>query len=248
MKAGLNAGLHLSVLDGWWCEGYDGENGWAFGGEHEYESPEMQREHDSRSLYGLLEAEVTPLYYERDADGLPAGWLRRMKRTLATVPGVFNTWRMVEDYVRFAYADLGREAERLAANEFAAAREKTAHYARLKQAWEGVGIEDVSVTDLSRGSIGIGDVFEVHARVRLGDLEPDELAVELYVGPVNPSGELAEPVVIPLMRDGDVVDGVAEYSGAYLPSGAGSFLYGVRVLPVVDDFTEAAHLGLLRWA
>jgi len=248
MKACLNGGLHVSILDGWWCEGYDGENGWAFGGEHEYESPEMQGEHDSRSLYGLLEAEVVPLFHERDADGLPAGWLRRMKRTLATVPGVFNTDRMVEDYVRFAYADLGKEAQNLARDEFAAARQKTARYARFKQAWGGVGIEDVSVTDLSRGSIGIGDVFEVHARVRLGGLTPEELAVELYVGPVNPAGELAEPVVIPLMRDGDVTGGVAEYSGAYLPSGAGSFLYGVRILPVLDDFTEAAHLGLLRWA
>ncbi|MHC4492021.1 MAG: hypothetical protein ACYTDU_10390, partial [Planctomycetota bacterium] len=107
---------------------------------------------------------------------------------------------------------------------------------------------DLSVSDPSRGSIGVGEVFEVRARVKLGSLPPEAVAVELYVGPVGVAGELREPVVIPLLRDGDAQDGVAEYAGAFLPQGAGAFQYGVRVLPVVDSFHEAAHLGLVRWA
>ncbi|NJN14163.1 MAG: alpha-glucan family phosphorylase, partial [Planctomycetes bacterium] len=71
MKACLNGGIHLSVLDGWWCEGYDGANGWAIGGGREYENAEMQKEHDSRSLYGLLESEIVPLYYDRGKQGPP---------------------------------------------------------------------------------------------------------------------------------------------------------------------------------
>jgi alpha-glucan phosphorylase-like protein len=248
MKACLNGVLQVSILDGWWCEGHDGLNGWAFGEGREYENPEMQAEYDSRSLYTLLESRVVPLFFERDGDGLPRRWIERMKHTLATVPGRFNTHRMVGDYVRTAYAPLDAAVRELVADDYAGARERAAQYARLREAWRDVHIEDLSVSDPSRGSIGVGEVFEVRARVKLGSLPPEAVAVELYVGPVDVTGELRQPVVIPLLRDGDARDGVAEYAGAFLPQGAGAFQYGVRVLPVVDSFHEAAHLGLVRWA
>jgi phosphorylase/glycogen(starch) synthase len=248
MKACLNAGIHLSILDGWWCEGYDGDNGWAIGEGREYDNPEMQREHDSRSLYGLLETDIVPLFFHRDYEGLPRLWLERCRHTLATVPAVFNTNRMVSDYARFGYRPLGERLETVAADEYRGARERAARHARLKRDWEGLFIDKVSVTDLSQGQIGIGDVFEVRARVQPGSLSPEELSVELYIGPLDENGELKDPVVIPLLRDGVKDDGAAEYTGTYLPSGSGSFEYGVRVMPACETFEEAAHLGLVRWA
>jgi len=243
MKACLNGGLHFSVLDGWWCEGYDGANGWAIGEGREYSSPEMQAEHDSRSLYGLLETEIVPQFFDRDEWGRPAAWLDRVRRCIATIPPVFTTHRMVADYVRQGYAPLGERAQAVAADEYLVARRIADRNSRLTDAWTEVHIEDVSVTDLSRGSIGMGDVFEVRARVELGALDPDEVAVDLYVGPSNDAGELVDPVVIGLLRDEEGV-----YTGAYMPTGPGSFRYGVRVQPVTDDPMEAAHLGLVRWA
>ncbi|MHC4666807.1 MAG: alpha-glucan family phosphorylase [Planctomycetota bacterium] len=248
MKACLNGVLHVSVLDGWWCEGHDGLNGWTFGEGREHESAELQTEYDSRSLYGLLEKRIVPLFFERDRTGLPRRWIERMKHTLATIPGQFNTHRMLEDYVRTAYAPLAAALTELERDDYVGARERAGRYAHLREAWRDVHIEDLSVTDPSRGSIGVGEVFEVRAKVRLGRLPPESVAVELYVGPVDAAGELRDPVVIPLLRDGEAHDGVAEYTGAYMPEGAGSFEYGVRVLPVVDSFNEAAHLGLVRWA
>jgi starch phosphorylase len=150
--------------------------------------------------------------------------------------------------VRTAYAPLGLRGEAMRRDGFAGAREKAARDHRLREAWDGVRIEDVSVTDQTRGSLGVGDVFEVRARVQLGGVAPEDLSVELYVGRNDPAGNLDEPVVIPLLLDGDVRDGVAQYSGAYLPRGAGTFLYGVRVLPEAPNLTDAAHLGLVRWA
>ena len=99
----------------------------------------------------------------------------------------------------------------------------------------------------ARVFITYGDVFEVRARVRLGPLAPDELAVELYVGR-SEDGDLVEPVVIPLLQDGETNGGTAEFAAAYMPRGAGTFQYGVRVLPVLSSFNEAAQLGLVRWA
>ncbi len=248
MKAALNGALQLSILDGWWCEGYDGTNGWGLGEGREYSNPEMQLEYDSRSLYGLLETRVAPLYFDRDTNGVPAGWIDMMKSAWATIPDEFNTHRMVEEYVRTAYVPLAQEVARVAKDGFAGARERARIHAQISDAWKNVHIEDVSVTDPKRGNLGIGDVFEVRAKVRLGAISPDLISVELYVGPADRKGELEEPVVIPLLREGEVTNGTATYTGAYLPRGAGSFLYGVRVLPAVDGLHETAHLGLVRWA
>jgi phosphorylase/glycogen(starch) synthase len=248
MKAAVNGVLHLSVLDGWWCEGYDGTNGWGLGEGREHANPEMQIEYDSRSLYGLLEARIVPLFFARDGKGLPAAWIETMKNAWATIPDLFNTHRMVDEYARTAYAPLAAEAQRLVREGYAGARERAKLHAQLAETWKDVRIEDVSVPDPSRGSLGLGDVFEVRAKVRLGSLPPESVSVELYVGPSDRKGELSDPVVIPLLREGDVSNGTAMYRGAYLPKGAGSFFYGVRVLPAVDGLHEAAHLGLVRWA
>lgn len=103
MKAGMNGALNLSILDGWWPEGFNGHNGWAIGEARTYDSVEAQDAADAHSLYHLLETEVLPLYYDRDADGLPRGWLRAVKAAIATVTPRFNTDRQVQDYVHHLY-------------------------------------------------------------------------------------------------------------------------------------------------
>ncbi|HYL08392.1 MAG TPA: alpha-glucan family phosphorylase [Candidatus Udaeobacter sp.] len=102
MKVVLNGGLNLSVLDGWWSEAYDGSNGWAIS------SPETadlgwQDSHDSEALYDLLEKEVRPLFYERDASGVPVRWVARVKRSIRTIAPRFSATRMVDDYLRSSW-------------------------------------------------------------------------------------------------------------------------------------------------
>jgi starch phosphorylase len=102
MKVVLNGGLNLSVLDGWWAEAYDGENGWAIPGETAVEHG-IQDSRDAAALYDLLEHEVAPLFYDRDADGIPRGWLRRIKRSLRTNAPRFSAARMMHDYADSTY-------------------------------------------------------------------------------------------------------------------------------------------------
>ncbi|MGB7923507.1 MAG: alpha-glucan family phosphorylase [Pyrinomonadaceae bacterium] len=103
-KVAMNGGLNLSVLDGWWIEGYDGTNGWAIGDAAEGdESPDVDAR-DAESLYRVLEEEVIPIYYERDEDGLPRRWVRMMKRSIETLAPVFNSDRMVEEYAHRIYS------------------------------------------------------------------------------------------------------------------------------------------------
>ncbi len=102
-KAILNGVLHLSVLDGWWAEAYDGSNGFAIGHGASHVDDRITDQRDAESLYQVLEKEVIPLYYERDVDGLPRGWIRMMMNSISSLAWRFSAHRMVADYVRHAY-------------------------------------------------------------------------------------------------------------------------------------------------
>jgi starch phosphorylase len=103
MKAALNGGLNFSVLDGWWREAYNGRNGWAIGEDKDPQAPEIQDQADALSLYSTLENEITPLYYDRNADGIPLDWIEHMKNSLRTITPQFSTRRMVKEYVERLY-------------------------------------------------------------------------------------------------------------------------------------------------
>ena len=103
MKTPLHGGLNLSILDGWWPEGFDGSNGWAIESAPTGSSESDRDAFDANSLYERLENEVVPLFYERAESGLPIGWIRRALRGTATLPMKFNSHRMVAEYTRKAY-------------------------------------------------------------------------------------------------------------------------------------------------
>jgi len=103
MKAALNGTLHLSVLDGWWSEAFDGANGWGIESP-ENEDPEEQDRRDADRLYSILESEAVPDFYQRDPLGLPRAWLQRIKRSLVSLGPRFNSMRMLEDYTARVYS------------------------------------------------------------------------------------------------------------------------------------------------
>jgi starch phosphorylase len=105
MKAPINGGINFSIADGWWCEATtaDNSNGWTIGNGQQFDNPDMQDHEDSESLYEILENEIAPLYYKRDATGLPAEWIKMMKASMATIVPRFSAARMVRDYCEQAY-------------------------------------------------------------------------------------------------------------------------------------------------
>ena len=107
MKAAMNGVLNLSVLDGWWIEGFNGKNGWAFGHEFDIGDHDRQDAEDAVSLYQLLQDQIVPLFYDRDDSGIPLGWVQLMKEAMASSGGDFSSHRMVADYVSKAYVPLG---------------------------------------------------------------------------------------------------------------------------------------------
>jgi starch phosphorylase len=103
MKAAVNGGLNLSVLDGWWAEAYDGENGWAIPGDIVFDHS-VQDQRDAAALFDIVENEVIPLFYERDESGIPRGWLRKVRASLRSNGPRFSATRMMNDYINQAYA------------------------------------------------------------------------------------------------------------------------------------------------
>ena len=98
-KASLNGVLNLSVADGWWCEGYNGGNGWTIGPTNPLAEIENRDTHDASALYQLLENEIVPLFYQRESDGVPRGWVRVVKEAIASIAPFFSARRMVKEYI-----------------------------------------------------------------------------------------------------------------------------------------------------
>jgi starch phosphorylase len=103
MKAGCHGCLNLSILDGWWREGYDGTNGFAIGDDSHPDSVEEPDRRDSENLFQVLTEEVVPSFFNRAANGIPREWVRRIRRAMVTLVPVYNTWRMVQEYAHRYY-------------------------------------------------------------------------------------------------------------------------------------------------
>jgi starch phosphorylase len=244
MKVVPNGGLNLSVLDGWWAEGYRPGVGWAIGDGQEFVHAGYQDEVDAESLYTTLEREVVPLFYDRDADGLPRGWIAMMKESIRILAPAFSGERMVKQYVEDFYIPAAGHYRRLAADGFAKARELAAWKAMVREAWPLVKVTLVE----GRGTpdVAVGEGIEVVAKVRLGILEPGEVVVEAYYSRLRPDGALANGRGTALEWAG--CDGGEHLYRGMVPSKAsGMHGYSIRVLPCHDDVLVPHELPLITW-
>jgi starch phosphorylase len=245
MKAALNGALHASVLDGWWAEAYAGDNGFAVGHGEEYADAEHGDRVEAQALYRLLEEEIVPLFYDRDAEGLPRGWIARMKRSIATVGPFFNTTRMVEEYTRALYAPAAARCRAMTEGGLAGARALTAWRAKIASEWPKVRIADVAM----RGGDGLvtGAELRIEAEIQLGALTPGEVLVEVYYGRLRGDHELAEGDALPLRCAADLGAGRFRYEGAVPAREAGEHAFAVRVLPRHDALPDKFATRLVAW-
>jgi starch phosphorylase len=249
MKAALNGCLNLSILDGWWAEGFHPEYGFSIGRGESYEeaSREEQDDIESRALYQVLEGQVVPTFYDRDAAGIPRKWVELMKRCIKELAPRFNTHRMVIDYARQFYFNAHNAGLRLAAGKLAGAKDLANHLDRYRHLWHAVRVEDVSNHVGPNGAVPVRGSVGVQATVALGGLNPDEVRVELYHGRVTALGELTQPEAIPMRHDRALDGGRHSFVGSFSPSSSGQHGYSVRVLPSDDRLVTPFVPGLITW-
>lgn len=248
MKVAVNGGLNLSILDGWWCEGYDGENGWAIGSGEEYPENNLTYQDDveSRALYELLEKEVLPMFYQRGSDGLPRQWIRRMKRSIATLVPMFNTNRMVEEYTEKCYIPSYRRFAVLSSDRLRNARDLAAWRRRMADGWGQIRVESVDAPN--GATLRVGTSFPVHVKVHLGAISPDDVEVQLCYGLLDAMGDVHDPKPFVLSPNGPVEGGLASFHGTVPCAASGQFGFGVRVLPKHPNLNHSFEPGLITWA
>jgi starch phosphorylase len=248
MKVCANGGLNLSILDGWWVEGYAGDNGWAIGAGEEYPESERAYEDDveSRAIYDLLEQEIVPLFYTRQSDGLPRGWLRMMKRSIATLCPVYNTGRMVAEYTNTCYLPAARRYLRLSGDNLHAARSLALWRQRMQRGWSGVRV--VAVEAQGADPLHVGGELKVKARVQLGNLAPADVQVQLFHGLVDSLGDIPRPLTATMNSNGPAPEGGAwTFTGTIPCQASGQYGYSVRVLPAHGDLANPFEPGLVCW-
>jgi starch phosphorylase len=245
MKAAANGGLNLSILDGWWVEGFDGENGWAIGAGEEYTDLTYQDDVESRAIYDLIEQELLPLFYTRTSDGLPRGWLRRMKRAITTLAPVYNTGRMVAEYTRVAYEPSARRYLRLMADNLKQARALAEWRRNTARGWGQVKVESVEATGAD--PMHVGGELKVNARVNLGGLRPEDVDVQLFHGLVDAFGEIPRPQTVTMSPNGVPQGSSRVFTGTIPCRSSGQHGFAVRVLPRNPDLANPFEPGLVCW-
>lgn len=251
MKSALNGGLNLSVLDGWWDEWYDGENGWAIPTAAGVIEENRRDDLEAAALYDLLEQSVVPKFYERDQRGVPPRWIEMVHHTVQTLGPKVLASRMVHDYVEQYYApatqSLRRIREPVDGVAFGAARELADYRRRAEQAWPAIEVADVDSTGLPDTPL-LGSKLTLTAAVRLAGLRPDEVTVQGAVGRVDADDCLVDPVTVAMSHAGTDGGGLDIFSAMTPLPVAGAVGYTVRVLPNHPLLASDSELGLVTLA
>lgn len=246
MKAAFNGVLNLSVMDGWWDEAYNPNVGWAIGKGEDYSDLEYQDEVEANAIYNLLEKEIVPLFYERGTDGVPRGWVAKMKNSLRELCPVFNTNRMVMQYTSEMYVPSMRRYAQLAAENGARATDLARWKSELKGRWMELRVVNVEADAPS--DVPVGSLVEVRADVHLGSISPEDVEVQLYQGTVDANLDIRDGTAIPMALVERNGDGTFGYSGSIPCSTSGLRGYALRVLPRNGDLSNPYEPGLILWA
>ncbi|WP_433470495.1 alpha-glucan family phosphorylase [Saccharomonospora azurea] len=238
MKAALNGCLNLSIRDGWWEEYYDGSNGWAIPTADGVTDPLLRDDLESAALYDLLGQQVAPLFYDRDGQGVPRGWLSMIWHTLRTLGPRVQASRMVREYVESYYGPAATTVAAAVADDYAGARSLAAYRARVDACWPLVRVVSADLTVEGSETPVVGTPARITARVDLAELTESDVEVQAVVGRVGDTDDLSDVVTVTLPPCGR-----GEFAGTLPLPFAGSLGYTVRVLPRHPLLATPAELG-----
>ena len=267
MKAAINGTVNVSVLDGWWAEAYDGENGWAIPPSPRSDDTAERDWHDARTLYEILQDEVIPLYYARDERlGYSPGWVRKCKRSMSTILPNFNMNRVVHDYAGLFYAPAAQRGKQMSADGYAAALTLAAWKKRVHEAWPGVSLRLAAAVGQR---IDFNEPITVEVAVTLHGLAPEDLRLECLL-----TRELCSELTVSVKRFAErgaaergtrIVgddhayveifepvgtadsDGVQRYRVVFRPPWCGALNLQIRVVPWHVHLAHPYEMGLMRW-
>lgn len=244
-KASVNGVINFSVLDGWWCEGYDGTNGWTIGTNAQYDSYEEQDKADSNSLYHTLENKIIPAYYNQDKNGLSKEWLTYMKNSIRTTGGKYSTARMVTDYVNDLYMPLCN-LRRKYFEDLGKVAEFTEWKKNIKNNWDKITL--VQDRNVDNARLVAGTQITVSCEVYLPNIAEENTDIQVYFGQFLDNGTVRNVYTETMNKVGE---NKAEHKYTYeatldLKTG-GNFGYTFRVMPKHEMLLDSENLNLVKW-
>ena len=241
MKAALNGVLNCSILDGWWDECYDGQNGWAIASADDDADISRRDQREATSLFGLLEREIVPLFYRRDVDAIPVEWIDKMKDNWCSLGPFVTAARMVREYTTELYEPAAASSATLLDDNAARGR-ALAHWKRhVNESWPEVKVVDLDVDTTAAHE---GDQRTVRAHVELGALVDGEITVQALHGPIDSAGSyVSTPAMVTLRPAGN-----GAFEGPYEVGEAGPYGVTVRAIPRHPDLISPMEMGLVAWA
>jgi starch phosphorylase len=248
MKAALNGALNLSILDGWWDEWFDGENGWAIPSAEGLSDPDRRDDLEANALYDLIEKNVAPRFYDRQSDGVATRWVQMVRHTLKSLGPKVVATRMVAEYVRRLYVPAAASSARMFADDFGAARELSSWRHTVESSWPAVAVLHVdSQLGGNASDAQLGSSLMLRAEVALGGLTPDDVQVQAVYGTVDSDDRLTD-VRTNVLESVPNGDGTHRYEGEIPLDRTGTFGYTVRVLPNNELLASPAEFGLVASA
>ena len=245
MKAAANGALNVSILDGWWDEAYMPEVGWAIGLGEVYDNENYQDDVESNALYNILEKEVVPLFYELGEGRIPRKWIQKMKNTLSMIVPYYNTHRMVHQYFSDCYLPAIERFNRLKAESCARVRTLALWKEHISKHWGEIKI--VKIDADGKGPFEVGGSITIKARIQLGELQPDDVSVELYTGGVDADDTLVDAVPFTMKymkKDGKY----CIFEGGIPFEKSGRVGFSLRIVPSHPDMAYHQDCRLITWA
>ncbi|NOX76323.1 MAG: glycosyltransferase family 1 protein, partial [Gammaproteobacteria bacterium] len=243
-KAGINGAINLSVLDGWWGEGYQGDNGWGITPHGPEFDADYRDQEEAKDLLDIMEKEVIPLYYDHNGRGYSEGWVNMSKASMRTTIPKFNAQRMLMDYIRHFYGPAARHNARLSAQDSQQADQLAAWKQKVANSWSATGLRQIAAPPTE---IKTGESVPLRVATRLDGLGPDDVIVECLVGTDNREGEFQTREHYALAPSGENDNGETLFSLELQPNLPGKQYYKIRMYPHHELLAHRFETGLMSW-
>ncbi len=245
-KAVLNGVLNFSVLDGWWAEGYKEDAGWQLKEEKTFENQDFQNELDAETIYNILESEIAPMFYDRNDQGVPKEWIRRIKNCIAGIAPHYTNKRMMDDYFSFYYDQLFETSAKFHASNYKAARDMVEWKSKVLRAWDNVSVIEKKLMGNSGKKLLLGDVFAAELVLDIDDLQTSDFGVEVVF--VQKAPEDNSDIVSVFEMERVKSENKRVVFRSEIPAQrTGAFNYAFRMYPVHPDLAHRQDFNLTKW-
>ena len=246
MKACLNGVLNLSVLDGWWAEGYVPKGGWALKEARTYENQALQDELDSETLYNLIEDEIAPLYFDRNENDIPSEWIGYIRKNFTSIAPHFTMRRMLDEYFNKFYIPQNARSKELCKDNYAGAKSLSSWKRRVMRNWDNVTAADIRLHDSTASPLLLGEDFVASVTLNLGELRAEDIAIDLVFG--QKENDVVRKIAFKVqMKVKSFSNGQAVYEAVIPNPRSGVFDYAIRLRPYNPALPHLQDFNLVKW-